>query len=125
MSISIRRVYVKHSYFPPMLERATSRLLFFFVDNTKYLYNLPRKGEKYIMTKKNKWEIERDKLVVLRKKAMKSLTPEQLSTIKKVHITLDTVLHNIREIDDIYLTDIKEMDNCLWQLKSEFNLEKD
>ena len=77
------------------------------------------------MTKKNKWEIERDKLVVLRKKAMKSLTPEQLSTIKKVHITLDTVLHNIREIDDIYLTDIKEMDNCLWQLKSEFNLEKD
>ena len=32
-----------------MLERATSRLLFFFVDNTKYLYNLPCKEGKYIM----------------------------------------------------------------------------
>ena len=32
-----------------MLKRATLRLLFFFVDNTKYLYNLPCKGEKYIM----------------------------------------------------------------------------
>ena len=77
------------------------------------------------MTKKTEWEIERDKYVAIREKAMKSLTPEQLSTIKKVHIILDTVLHNIREIDDIYLTDIKEMDQIMWQLKLEFNLEKD
>ena len=53
---------------------------------------------------------------------MKSLTEEQLSTIKKVYITLETVLYNIREIDDIYLTDIKEMDQIMWQLKHEFNL---
>ena len=77
------------------------------------------------MTKKTKWEIERDKYVAIRKKAMKSLTPEQLSTIKKVFITLETVMYNIREIDDIYLTDIKEMDTCVWQLKTEFNLGKD
>ena len=77
------------------------------------------------MTKKTEWEIQRDKQDAIREKAMKSLTPEQLSTIKKVHIILDTVLHNIREIDDIYLTDIKEMDQIMWQLKLEFNLEKD
>jgi len=76
------------------------------------------------MTKKTEWEIERDKYVAIRKKAMKSLTEEQLSTIKKVYITLETVLYNIREIDDIYLTDIKEMDQIMWQLKHEFNLEK-
>ena len=77
------------------------------------------------MAKKTEWEIERDKQVALRTKAMKSLTPEQLSTIKKVFITLETVMYNIREIDDIYLTDIKEMDICMWQLKNEFNLGKD
>ena len=76
------------------------------------------------MTKKTEWEIERDKQNAIRKKAMKSLTEEQLSTIKKVYITLETVLYNIREIDDIYLTDIKEMDQIMWQLKHEFNLEK-
>ena len=76
------------------------------------------------MSKKTEWEIERDKQVALRTKAMKSLTPEQLSIIKKVYITLDTVLYNIREIDDIYLTDIREMDQIMWQLKLEFNLEK-
>ena len=42
------------------------------------------------MSKKTEWEIERDKQVALRTKAMKSLTPEQLSTIKKVlfHVTI-------------------------------------
>ena len=77
------------------------------------------------MSKKTEWEIERDNYIAIRKKAMKSLTPEQLETLKKIHITLDTVLHNIREIDDIYLTDIKELDICMWQLKTEFNLGKD
>ena len=77
------------------------------------------------MSKKTEWEIQRDKYDAIRKKAMKSLTPEQLQTLEKVHITLDTVLHNIREIDDIYLTDIKELDICMWQLKNEFNLGKD
>jgi len=77
------------------------------------------------MVKKEKWEIERDKENKLKADAMKSLTPQQLQTLEKVHITLDTVLHNIREIDDIYLTDIKELDICTWQLKNEFNLGKD
>ena len=77
------------------------------------------------MAKKTEWEIERDKLTASRAKGMKSLTPEQLSTLEKVHTTLDTVLYNIREIDDIYLTDIKDMDNCMWELKNQFNLGKD
>ena len=77
------------------------------------------------MSKKTEWEIERDNYIAIRKKAMKSLTPEQLETLKKIHITLDTVLYNIREIDDIYLSDIRDLDNCKWQLKTEFNLGKD
>ena len=77
------------------------------------------------MAKKTEWEIQRDKYDAIRKKAMKSLTPEQLETLKKIYITLDTVLYNIREIDDIYLTDIRDLDNCKWQLKTEFNLGKD
>ena len=77
------------------------------------------------MAKKEKWEIVRDKENKLKADAMKSLTPQQLQTLEKVHITLDTVLYNIREIDDIYLTDIRDLDNCKWQLKNEFNLGKD
>ena len=45
MSNNIRRVYVNTHIFL-LCKRATSRLLFFFVDNTKYLYNLPCKKGK-------------------------------------------------------------------------------
>ena len=75
------------------------------------------------MGRKSKWELERDKQDALRKKAKKSLTQDQLVAIEKTYKALDGVLLNIREIEDIYLSDIRKLDNCLWKLKHEFNLE--
>mgnify|MGYP001467364468 FL=1 len=75
------------------------------------------------MGRKSKWELERDKQDALRKKAKKSLTQDQLVAIEKTYKALDGVLLNIREIEDIYLSDIRKLDNCLWKLKHEFKLE--
>ena len=76
-----------------------------------------------MMGRKSKWELERDKQDALRKKAKKSLTQDQLVAIEKTYKALDGVLLNIREIEDIYLSDIRKLDNCLWKLKHEFKLE--
>ena len=59
----------------------------------------------------------------MRKKAKKSLTQDQLVAIENTYKALDGVLLNIREIEDIYLSDIRKLDNCLWKLKHEFKLE--
>jgi hypothetical protein len=75
------------------------------------------------MGRKSKWELERDKQDALRKKAKKSLTQDQLVAIEKTYKALDGVLLNIREIEDIYLSDIRKLDDCLWKLKHEFKLE--
>ena len=75
------------------------------------------------MGRKSKWELERDKQDALRKKAKKLLTQDQLVAIEKTYKALDGVLLNIREIEDIYLSDIRKLDNCLWKLKHEFKLE--
>ena len=76
------------------------------------------------MGRKSKWELERDKQDVLRKKyTKKHLTQDQLIAIEKTYKALDGVLLNIREIEDIYLSDIRKLDNCLWKLKHEFKLE--
>lgn len=75
------------------------------------------------MGRKSKWELERDKQDVLRKKAKKHLTQDQLIAIENTYKALDGVLLNIREIEDIYLSDIRKLDNCLWKLKHEFKLE--
>ena len=75
------------------------------------------------MGRKSKWELERDKEDALRKKAKKSLTENQLQAIQKTYKALEGVLLNIREIEDIYLSDIRKLDNCFWKLKHEFKLE--
>lgn len=75
------------------------------------------------MGRKSKWELERDKQDALRKKAKKNLTQDQLVAIEKTYKAIEGVLLNIREIEDIYLSDIRKLDNCLWKLKHEFKLE--
>tara|TARA_B110000285_G_scaffold158304_1_gene176619 strand:- start:358 stop:591 length:234 start_codon:yes stop_codon:yes gene_type:complete len=75
------------------------------------------------MTKKNEWEIERDKKEALRAKAMKSLTADQLDVIKETHKTLAGVLSMLAEMNDLYVSDIRKLDDAFWKLKNEFNLE--
>ena len=75
------------------------------------------------MAKKEKWEIERDKENALKREAIKSLTKDQLITIQNTYKTINEVLLNIKEIDDLYLSDIKNLDTCFWKLKNDFLLE--
>ena len=75
------------------------------------------------MSKKEKWEIERDKQIALKKASMKSLTYKQLKTIQKTHAIIGEVLQNIKEMDDLYLSDIRNLETSFWKLKHEFLLE--
>lgn len=75
------------------------------------------------MTKKNEYEIERDKRNTLRAKAMKSLTADQLDAIKETYKTIEDALSMLSEMNDLYLSDIRKLDNAFWKLKNEFNLE--
>jgi hypothetical protein len=75
------------------------------------------------MGRKSKWELERDKEEALKKKALKSLTEDQLKAINKAYESIKDALCNAREIEDIYLSDIRNLDIAMWKLKKQFNLE--
>ncbi len=75
------------------------------------------------MTKKNEYEIERDKQKLLRKKAMNSLTKEQIDAINFTHETLRDALGMLTECHDLYLSDINKLNDAFWKLKHQFNLE--
>ena len=74
------------------------------------------------MAKKEKWEIERDKENKLKADAMKSLTKKQLDAINIAHKAIEDALLNIREIEDLHLSDIKNLDIAFWKLTNQFNL---
>ena len=74
------------------------------------------------MGRKNQWEIERDKEDALRTKSMNSLTEDQLKALNRTYKALENVLFNIREMEDLYLSDIRSLDTAFWKLKHQFNL---
>tara|TARA_R110002095_G_scaffold167666_1_gene145498 strand:+ start:770 stop:1003 length:234 start_codon:yes stop_codon:yes gene_type:complete len=74
------------------------------------------------MGRKAKWELERDKQDALRKKSTKSLTEDQLQALNKTYKAIENALYNIREMEDLYLSDIRNLDNAFWKLKHQFNL---
>ena len=65
------------------------------------------------MAKKNKWQLELDKEEALRKKALKSLTEDQLKAINKAYESIKDALCNAREIEDLYLSDIRNLDMAM------------
>ena len=76
------------------------------------------------MGRKNQWQIERDKSRCFKKKAMKSLTVEQLHAIKETHKALRHVLSIIADCNDMYLSDVRKLDDAFWKIRNAFNLEE-
>lgn len=74
------------------------------------------------MTKKSDHEIEREAEEEARAEGMSYLTLEQFAAIKKTHDQLRSALNMICECNDLYLSDIRELENCFWALHNNFNL---
>ena len=74
------------------------------------------------MTKKTDWELKQENILTNRKKGLKALSSEQREAIKLAHQSLVTVLGNIQDMEDIYLSDIREMNGAMWKIRHEFNL---
>tara|TARA_R110000851_G_scaffold153066_1_gene294935 strand:- start:118 stop:351 length:234 start_codon:yes stop_codon:yes gene_type:complete len=74
------------------------------------------------MTKKTEWELEQEKIKINRKNGLKALSSEQREAINLAHQSLVTVLGNIQDMEDIYLSDIREMNTAMWKMRHEFDL---
>ena len=71
------------------------------------------------------YQAERERQTKKNNIGMSKLTEKQLKSIKKTHETLSNALEMLRDCQDLYLSDIRELDNCYWQLNNNFNLDND
>jgi len=74
------------------------------------------------MTKKTEWELKQEDILINRKKGLKALSAEQREAIKLAHQSLVNVLGNIQDMEDIYLSDIRDMNTAMWKLIHEFEI---
>ena len=77
------------------------------------------------MTKKQDWEIERDKEKAVRQKGLQSLTLEQIQSVHATYEALNSTILSIRDLNDIMLSDIKALDEACCDLHHQFNLRGD
>jgi len=74
------------------------------------------------MTKKTEFELKQEEILINRKKGLKALSGEQREAIKLAHQSLVNVLGNIQDMEDIYLSDIRDMNTAMWKLIHEFEI---
>jgi hypothetical protein len=74
------------------------------------------------MVKKTEWELKQEKIKINRKKGLQSLSSEQKEVIKLAHQALVNVIANIQDMEDIYLSDIRDMNTAMWKLRHEFEI---
>ena len=70
-----------------------------------------------------KYEREQKERETKRQKGMKSLTAAQLKVLKRSHNNLRKIINDIEEMNDLYLSDVSELNRCFYDIGNEFLLD--
>jgi hypothetical protein len=73
------------------------------------------------MTKKKS---ESELIEINRKKGIDGMTDEQMKAVKETERHLSSALQMLFDCQDLYLSDIRNLEQSLWDLRRSFNLDK-
>ena len=70
--------------------------------------------------KKTEYEL----LQISRQKGINGMSDEQIKTVKEAEKHLSSALQMIFECQDLYMSDIRNLEQSMWDLRRSFNLDK-
>jgi len=70
--------------------------------------------------KKTEYEL----LEISRQKGIDSMSDEQIKTVKEAERHLSSALQMLFECQDLYLTDIRNLEQSMWDLRRSFKLDR-
>jgi len=73
------------------------------------------------MTKKKS---ESELIEINRKKGIDGMTDEQMKAVKETERHLSSALQMLFDCQDLYLSDIRNLEQSMWDLRHNFNLDK-
>ena len=86
--------------------------------------SVPEGFENWTMAEKSAyWEKQRDKDRRERQKGIDKLSQEQRDAVKEAYEALSTAMMSLHDCQDLWMSDVKKMDDSMWQLRRLFNLE--
>ena len=73
------------------------------------------------MTKK---KTESELIEIARQKGIQGMSEEQMTAVKEAEKHLSSALQMLFECQDMYLSDIRNLEQSMWDLRRSFNLDK-
>ena len=71
-----------------------------------------------------KKKTEYESLEISRQKGIQGMSEEQIQTVKETERHLSSALQMLFECQDMYLSDIRNLEQSMWDLRRSFNLDK-
>jgi len=86
--------------------------------------SVPKGFENWTFDEKSAhWDKQRKKDRSERQKGIDKLSQEQRDAVKEACKALSAAMMSLHECQDLWLSDVKKMDESMWQLRHLFNLE--
>jgi len=67
---------------------------------------------------------ESELIEIARQKGIQGMTEEQMTAVKETEKHLSSALQMLFECQDMYLSDIRNLEQSMWDLRRSFNLDK-
>lgn len=86
--------------------------------------SVPEGFENWTLSQKSAyWDKQRKKDRSERQKSIDKLSQEQRDAVKEAYEALSAAMMSLHECQDLWMSDVKKMDESMWQLRRLFNLE--
>jgi hypothetical protein len=69
------------------------------------------------------WDKQREKDRACRQKGIDKLSQEQRDAVKEAYDAISSAMMSLHECQDLWMSDVKKLDDSVWQLRRQFNLE--
>jgi len=69
------------------------------------------------------WDKQREKDRACRQKGIDKLSQEQRDAVKEAYDAISSAMMSLHECQDLWMSDVKKLDDSMWQLRRLFNLE--
>lgn len=86
--------------------------------------NLPEGFQDWTLDEKSAyWDKQRVKDRACRQKGINKLSQEQRDAVKEAYEAISGAMQSMHDCQDLWMSDVKKLDESMWQLRRQFNLE--
>ena len=86
--------------------------------------NVPEGFQDWTLGEKSAyWDKQRVKDRACRQKGIDKLSQEQRDAVKEAYEAISGAMQSMHDCQDLWMSDVKKLDDSMWQLRRQFNLE--